>query len=218
MRAYLERLTDRLTTDRAGLLQEIDRLKADFIRDNLPADASPQAVSVASRFALVAAGGELTTALGVTGWPDGEAERSAAVCFQAWLDRRGGSGDRENQLALRQVQAFIEAHGTSRFEPVWDDDYQRSDVRIINRVGFRKKDACGDWTYYILPESWRGEVCKGFDARIVAETLRDQGMLDGEVGKTSKVVRIHNVGKMRVYVLSPRILAGFDDARPGWGQ
>ena len=44
---------------------------------------------VCERFALIAAGGELATQYGVTGWPPGEAGQAATRCFQAWLEQRG---------------------------------------------------------------------------------------------------------------------------------
>ncbi|MBF0562417.1 MAG: DUF927 domain-containing protein [Alphaproteobacteria bacterium] len=235
IRTFLERFHERMTADRAGLLRELAELRDEFVREHLPPNASGQAVSVANRFALIAAGGKIATALGVTGWPEGEAERAASVCFRAWLARRGGAGNREVDLGIAQVRSFIEAHGASRFEPAWEIASQRKeaeteealqaqaeargekytprvrrphDIRIYDRVGFRRQDEAGNWTYYILTEQWRNEVCKGFDAGMIAEALRDMGIIDCDKDETSKTVRIPGVGKQRFYVLTPRILGG----------
>jgi hypothetical protein len=86
------------------------------LKAHLPPDASGQVRSVCSRFALAAAGGNLATAFGLTGWPDDEADRAAAACFKAWLQKHGSSGDHETAAGIRQVLAFVEAHGASRFE------------------------------------------------------------------------------------------------------
>ncbi|MBF0563438.1 MAG: hypothetical protein HQL37_15820, partial [Alphaproteobacteria bacterium] len=94
-------------------------------------------------------------------------------------------------------------------EPAWDTEHA-PDVRIFNRVGFRKQDSEGNWTYYVLPEQWKAVVCKGFDAGMVAEKLRELGALDCDKGKATKNVRIPGMGKRRVYALTARIL-GSDD-------
>ncbi|MEI6558514.1 MAG: DUF927 domain-containing protein [Rhodospirillaceae bacterium] len=238
IRAFLERFHQRLAADRAGLLQGLAEMRDEFVKKHLPADASGQAVSVANRFALIAAGGEIATALGVTGWPEGEAELAAATCFLAWLSRRGGAGNRETDTGIAQVRSFIEAHGAARFEPAWEIANQikeaeaeearqieaeakgekyfvkvrrPNDVRIYDRVGFRQQDEAGNWTYYVLPEQWRKQVCKGFDAAIIAKVLRDKGFMDCDRGEPNKSVRIPGVGKMRFYVLNSRILGGSDE-------
>jgi hypothetical protein len=48
-----------------------------------------------------------------------EADRAAASCFRAWLERRGSAGDHDIEAGIRQVIAYIEAHGSSRFEGAW---------------------------------------------------------------------------------------------------
>src|SRR5204862_4414271 len=113
---------------------------------------------VCARFAMVAAAGSLATALGLTGWPDDEADRAAAKCFQAWLERRGSTGEHEIEAGIRQVTSYIEAHGSSRFEAAWDGTAER----IINRVGFRRRLSEDQWEYMVLPGQWREEGAKGF--------------------------------------------------------
>ena len=54
-----------------------------FIAKSLPVSASGQAHRAALRFGLAAAAGELATALGITGWPDGTATTAARVCLNA---------------------------------------------------------------------------------------------------------------------------------------
>ena len=66
---------------------------------------------MAQRFAIVAAAGELATAFGLTGWKQEEAERAAKQCFADWLKARGHKGNAEPTAMLKQVRAFLEAHG-----------------------------------------------------------------------------------------------------------
>jgi putative DNA primase/helicase len=95
--------------------------RREFSDTQLPENASAQVRSVCGRFALVAAAGSLATALGLTGWPDDAADCSSAACFCAWLERRGSAGDHDIEAGIRQVIAFIEAHGSSRFEAAWQE-------------------------------------------------------------------------------------------------
>ena len=128
-RVYISQL---VTKPRADLLASIDRLRGDFLNDLLPENADGQARRIAGRFALIAAGGELATAMQITGWDEGDAIHAASDCFIAWLDRRGGSGSREEEEALAQVRHFIEVHGEARFSGT------NSDRVTHNRAGLRR--------------------------------------------------------------------------------
>jgi hypothetical protein len=89
---------------------------------NVPAQADGQVVRVAARFALVAAAGELATALGILPWPAGEASVASSRCFNDWLVARGDKGPEEISAGIRQVRSFLEMHGSSRFEEAWPKD------------------------------------------------------------------------------------------------
>jgi uncharacterized protein (DUF927 family) len=238
IRVYLARLTDRLAIDHNGLLALLAEMRRDFIAKHVPDGASGQVLSVAGRFALIAAGGELATALSVTGWPDGEAERAAATCFASWLDRRGGAGNKEVEVGLAQIRGFLEAHGASRFEPAWDIASQikeaeaeearqakaearneryfpnvrrPAETRIIDRAGFKRRDEAGSWEYLILPETWQSEVCKGLDARMMAREMAARRLLlPGSDGRTATSLHIPGYGQMKLYRLSGLILCGAD--------
>jgi len=103
-----------------------------FVQEVCPAQADGQVRRVAARFGLVAGAGELAGAFGILLWPDDEAKKAAAICFQAWLKQRGGIGAQEFAAGLAQVRHFFQTHEISHFQ-LWDS----SDERIIsNRVGF----------------------------------------------------------------------------------
>jgi putative DNA primase/helicase len=164
---------------------------------------------VAERFAIVAAAGELATERGLTGWAAGEATRAAEACFAAWIDARGTDGASEPAAMMEQVRGFLSTHGESRFT-AWNSD-ERS-ARTINRVGFRR-DADGDFnagqggpTFYIERESFRTEVCKGFDHRAVAKVLASSGalLLESDGGST-RSERLPDGRKARVYVVTPAL-------------
>ncbi|MBC7907619.1 MAG: DUF927 domain-containing protein [Rhodospirillaceae bacterium] len=198
-------LLEQITADLPALADALSAEKAEWLAHHLPAGADGQVSRVASRFALAAAAGQLATDIGICPWPEGEAARAAAVCFRAWLDRRGGVGAAETEAGLSQVRAFIEAHGVSRFQPIGSE----TDTRILHRAGFRRLGDGGRWEYLVLPETWKGEVCKGQDARAIAKDLIARKLLlPGGDGKASRTEYIPGVGRSRVYLLTADILEG----------
>lgn len=191
IRAFLETVAQDVSTVQSALRESMTR----FVSENLPGDAEGQVRRVAERFALIACAGELATLYGITGWLEGEAERAASTCFLAWLDQRGGSGNREREALLSQVQAFFETHGSSRFEPFDVDE----NTRIPSRVGFRKTEG-NDTTFYVLTENFRSEVIKGFEIKTATRFLIEAGWLvpDSE-GKSSQREYLPGLGRKRVY-------------------
>lgn len=204
----IRRFLEQITRDLPTLVDALKAEKAAWEAQYLPPGADGQVSRVSARFALAAAAGELATGIGLLPWPDGEASRAAAICFKAWLDRRGGIGSAETESGLRQVRAFIEAHGMSRFEPIRDGEFSDAEARTINRVGFRRKDTGGRWEYLVLSEAWTNEVCKGLDARAVAKDLIARKLiLPGTDGKSSRLEYIPGCKRSRVYCLTAEILA-----------
>ena len=190
-REYLRRLVG---ADQSAVRAGVKAVANDFAREYLPAGADGQAVRVAERFALIAAGGELATSLGITGWPAGESVRGLGACFRAWLERRGGAGSREDAEGLAQVRHFIEAHGEARFT----DLAANHDRPTINRAGFRRR-IDGRVEHLILPEVFRREVCAGLDYRRVVHVLRTAGVLRTE-SSDHHTIKVRGAG--RVYCLT----------------
>lgn len=193
-----------------ALPSELRRMREAFVRSVLTARADGQAHRVAGRFALVAAAGELASRWGITGWEAGEAERAARTCFSAWLELRGGSANVEPARMVSQVRQFLERHGESRFAP-WKDDGS-GDWITKDRAGFRKafvqdgtlESADG---FYVLRETFRDELCSGFDPKEVARALADAGVLerDEKSRKFTKRVRLPRLGNTWCYVILPSI-------------
>lgn len=146
----------------------------------LPSNAAGEVGRVASRFVLAAFAGELATAAGVTGWPAGEAARAAKRVFDDWLATRGTAGSTDKQAMVAQVRAFIEKHGASRFE---NEDRSAETITIHNRAGFVRNLGKDRKEFCILPETFKREVCQGFDYLEVAHTLEFRGMLERGEGK-----------------------------------
>jgi putative DNA primase/helicase len=215
------------------LRERMDALRAAWV----PTGASGQVERVAARFALVATAGELATEAGMTGWPTGEAELSVRRCFESWLAQRGGAGDAEVTQMLRQVRAFFELHGEGRFawfHRAFDDH----NPKTLNRAGFRRlvmpdgtpvnigsQGGYKPWMkddeieqpvpddqkqveYFVLPEVWRTEVCKGFDPQAVCQVLHEHGCLLPDKAKGSGYrakPRLPGMGPAWCYRVSPKL-------------
>lgn len=182
-----------------------------FTAEALPIGASGQAQRAAARFGLAAAAGELATALGVTGWPDGTALSAARVCLGAWLAERGGAGNMEGEAIIQRLRLTIERYGEGRFTR-WDNVAAKVDEhapRTTDRLGFRRTvgHSYGDaqyttTTYYLLPTAWRDEIFKGMNLRNVNRVLVEREILQpGNDGKASQALALPGVPKARAYVV-----------------
>lgn len=189
----------RIVADRPALVDLLADSIRQFVAAVVPDDAAGQVLRVARRFGLVAAAGELASHYGLTGWPEGESISAARKCFAAWLEGFGGAGNRETRAILDQMRAFFEAHGASRFEDVADT----TDKRIINRAGYFRTTADGRREYLVLPESFKREICQGFDQKAVTAVLLAAGWVTpGTDGKTAQKPHIPGVGRPRCYVFN----------------
>lgn len=214
--AFLSALCEpgKLLGYRMLLRQSVER----FTVEALPASPSGQALRAAARFALAAAAGELATALGVTGWPEGTATAAARACLAAWLADRGGAGNMEDEAILSRLRLVVERYGESRFTR-WNDVAAKTDdhaPRTADRLGFRRtiEHGCGDdlYTsvhYYFLPNAWRDEVFKGMNLRNVNRVLVSLGIVEPDPqGKSSQSLPLPGMPKGRAYVVNGGALFG----------
>jgi putative DNA primase/helicase len=206
----------------ALLRQQIDHHRDDFT----PTHAAEQVRRVAMRFALVAAAGELASGAGITGWAKGEAAAAARSCFNAWLAARGHVENGEEVAMLRQVAAFLEKNGDALF--TWlqraADDHRPNTAlragfkRLVDKNGEPIKwDGAQEWAekgihredraaahgrveYLVLPEAFKREVCKGFEAQAVAKVLRAAGVLITQKDRLTNKVRIPTMGENPISV------------------
>ncbi|MDR3453569.1 MAG: DUF927 domain-containing protein [Rhodoferax sp.] len=132
-RAFLEKLT---RDHEASFTEALDAIK--MLPELQSANDEGQAKRAAARFAILALAGELATDYGVTGWPEGEATKAAAVGFAAWQSLRGkGRGNKSIQLQrydvspAGQVQAKW-AQQTNKIETKHDGLYY---VMVANHNG-----------------------------------------------------------------------------------
>ena len=86
---------------------------------------------------------------------------------------------------------------------------------MINKAGWRKHDGAGENAkvdFFIYPEVFRNEVCKGFDAKAVAALLSEKGFLRTEKGgRLDPKVTLPGEGSRRVFHVLSAIWGDSDD-------
>lgn len=197
-----EAFLNKLTPTAHQLSETLQQQRQQLVNELVPQGAGSQVLRVASRFALVAIAGELATSYGVTAWPQGEATKAVKTCFEAWLKARGGLENLEQEAIKEQVRGFFAAHSDSRFAD-WNDNH--STKAIINRAGFRKKQKHGDM-FAVLTETYKNEICKGYDMRNVSKILIAAGwLLPDKEGKAASRASLPGIGQTRAYIFSPKM-------------
>ncbi len=195
-----------------------------FAEQYLTVDAGNQVLRVADRIALVGVAGVLASRWGITGWPAGAAMKAAIICFEAWLNHRGGEGNQEEKAMLLQVRGFLEEHGEGRFS-----DWRRSVAkdthanRVMKRAGWRRLldqdtgrvieppesgGVIDDGTvteYLVLPQVFKNEVCKGFNPRTVVKLLASRGYLKTEKGHDAIKIKPPGEAHQRMFHILPAI-------------
>ncbi len=208
----------------------IKKAQREFAQKHVKDDAGGQVYRAALRFGLIGAAGELATKWEITGWQPGDAMQAAVTCYMAWLSQRGGAGNLEELNMLAQVRRFFEAHGEARFTD-WDRPASNTDShppRTINRAGYRKHGAAYDdagkaiyleggdrpthTEYYVMPETFKAEVCAGFDYRMVCKLLVKRGCLMTEGNSYTRKERLPGgEGNSRCFRITHKLFEGGDD-------
>lgn len=211
----------------------IKKAQQEFTHAHVEEGAGGQVYRAALRFALIGAAGELATKWEITGWQPGEAMQAAVTCYKAWLAQRGGAGNLEELNMLAQVRRFFEAHGEARFTD-WARPVSNTDShppRTIQRAGYRKhsdamdsvgnpiflEDKAGSGRathteYYVFPETFKQEVCAGFDYRVVCKLLLRYGCLMTEgKGYTRKERLPGGEGTAHCFRITHKLFEGCGD-------
>ncbi len=192
---------ENLVKDRENAISVLKHLLVDLKSHFCPVGASGQVCRAFERFALVASAGELATAYGITGWNEGTAANAVMSLFDQWLEARGDLGNREEQQIIEQVQLFFENNASSRFINV-----QEPDEKVVDGAGYRQKHASG-WMFYVYPNVYRKEVCKGFDPKYVTKICMSKGlMIVGRKGEACPTWRAPSEGSKRFYHFTSSVL------------
>ena len=194
---------EHITSDKAATTATARQLVSDFMSNY--SDLAPQAHRVAKRFAIVAAAGEMATLAGITGWQAGQATTAVMACLDNWLDNYGRDGEHEQRQIIEHIKAFIEQHGSSRFQPCHTHMHQDFETKITNRAGYHNYDT-GE---YYFSTSTFDEVCSPFNKSKVLQVLDEAGLLNVTESdrRTCRVSLPFKKNRTRVYAIKNEILS-----------
>lgn len=155
---------------------------------------------MAARFAILEAA--LILSGQITGWDEQTCRDAVQHSYNAWV-REFGTGNKEHQQIIEQCEAFLNAHGLSRYAPF---PYDPAGLPIRDQAGYRSKGAhdADPMVFYTFPSTFEQEIAKGFNAKQFAEALKQAGMLTpptSDRGYQRKSPRIEG-RQIRVYVLN----------------
>jgi len=161
----------------------------------------------------------MATQEGITGWSDEEAGVAAAKCFKQWLEARGGAGILEETKIINQVRSYFEQFGESRFVScrLMGNQIRRKmlDSSVPIRTGIRVEDETGSKScFYVFPETFRENICAGYNSTMVANLLAERGLLRrSPEGKNQCTKSIPGIGAKKIYHITEDILS--DPEQPG---
>ncbi|WP_272663336.1 TOPRIM and DUF927 domain-containing protein [Providencia sp. PROV134] len=111
----------------------------------------------------------------ITGWNEQDCRDVVQTIFNVWV-AEFGTGNKEYEQIKEQAEAFLNAHGLSRFAPI---PYDVRDLPIRDLAGYRKKGSNEDdpIIFYTFPSAFEKEIAAGFNYKQFAEALKMAGML-----------------------------------------
>jgi putative DNA primase/helicase len=165
-------------------LGHVADVRGQFSADFLPSDASGLARRAAKLFSLTAAAGELAVLFKILPWEKGAALTAAGRCFTDWL-QESGAGNPEERAALSQVQYFLESN-RENFRRWHEADASDGGRNIPRLVGYMPDD---ESAFYVLPEIFKRDACKGYSANQVIAWLEKRGMLETAPGRKQLQIR-----------------------------
>ena len=199
---------DYLVRIKPDIAERYEQYKKAFIANHVEADADGQVRRVAERVALIGFAGELAIEAGILPYEAGSATESARVCFDAWVEQRGGQGAYEKKQAIEQVRHFLELHQSSRFQSVMDDGEAENSGTTYNLAGYIK-EIDGERCFLIQPEVFKSDVCKGLEHGFVCQVLHDDGHLLREGRNYAKLHRVNGLAEhKRFYTIKYSLLDG----------
>jgi len=192
----------------------VQQYRKRFSEQFIPPGIAAEAARAGARFSLVGAGGELATALGITGWEPGEALAAAGRCFKAWREQRGANGTWDENQALKHVESMLIATGNSRFQFFMEGQNRDETIKVLNRIGFRTLTEEGETEYLVLPAMFH-ELCGPYPEDLVRRSLQKHGFLKGSDPDhaTAKRTLPEFSGRPRCYVISGRVLSSDEHER-----
>jgi putative DNA primase/helicase len=137
-------------------------------------EADGEVLRVVDVFALYATTGTLAVTFGI--FPESlKVNESIEFIFERWLNDRGGKRNVDEEEVVQHVMDFLMQHSANFIE--LRDGRTEENRTTYNLLGYFQKEN-DSTTYYIIPTSFKEEICKGFSVKTVRHALKKKGMLE----------------------------------------
>ena len=218
-REFVEYIIDQGEDRIRQIAKQIDK---SFVDANCDEKSDGQVKRVAANLGLVAAAGELAISARLLPWQPGTAINASRYAFKSWLKQRGGIEADEIIQGVKNVEAFLQRHGQSRFTGIekrgerWVnspvDESGRMPLPTRDCAGYRILNEYEKWEYLIFPDVFKKEVCNGIDCHVVAKKLANLGFLKtSNDGKLSILHRVPKANSKRFYYISADFVSVSDE-------
>ena len=131
-------------------------------------------------FALIQVALEMAISAGILSLPEGDPRWGVEVCFQAWMQMRGGDTAAEEIAILRQVSGTLQRTAQSHFTRLIPGLGNSPEVREFRRDDYGYSmptlEDGGD-QFAIFPAVFDQEFCRGYAPKQVKDLLRQHGYL-----------------------------------------
>ena len=207
IREFLRNITS--SSNKKELIKNINSLSQNFINGLSITNADGQVKRAANRFSLIAAAGALASILGITGWEEEEAIKAIKICFQDWLNSRGGTNSQEELQIISQVKEFFQKNSSGCRLISWSNC---SNSKTINKAGFYKTNNFGDnkrkVEFFIETEIFKKEICEGLNHRQVAKVcVKKDWLMPDNLGNAASTHRAPDTDKpRRFYHFNDKVL------------
>lgn len=194
-REYLSILTEpsELQKVKKELPQEVDKIMVKLCQ---PYNVSPPIKRVAKFFALIGYSAKLAAKYGILP-PTFERMKYIRTCFEAWLQECDFVCKREIVI-LKHVYDFFNKYGESRFCNFHEAHTHGKECYGYTGCNCR---GCASSDYLMSSDSFKDNLCGGFDPKEVKDILYENNLLRHDKGRKQKKIVI-NGQEERMYVIN----------------
>jgi len=186
-----------------NIKERIDTYRQSFLEKCQNVDNVGQMDRIFSKFAFIAASGELAIEFGTLPFQGGTMIGAAYQCLEAHIEFRGHIGLDEVNTALDRLKLFIDQHHASRFILVGKNvDKPKSDQLYPKLAGYVRHigdDFESPCEFFIFPAVLKDEILKGLNVKSLYKHFIEMGILYPGNNGTPYVSKYFNGRSKRFY-------------------
>lgn len=178
-------------------------------------DSSGPVLRVADRFALIAFAGEFASAIGITGWEQGEATAAALYLFTQWHDQCQLSSRDNGSRFIDMLREFIRLNISLFYDISGHTNKNNVPQTSIKWLGYRRRESPSSVFEYLIPIAiWDAQVFPGQDSKLANRVLAERGIIkpkrdaDGKIIRYNQSIYIPSQGNLRLYVIGADLFEG----------